>query len=102
MVCCAELDTITNHSSRARWALEVGHARLDQIPAELRGEDVTEQRAAWVEGRAPPPPADESALIDSLPDDDIVEGLVQKMQQAKEADLSNLLPPDDGGTGDDS
>ncbi len=104
-LCGAELNAITNHSPRARWVLDVGHARLDQIPVELRGEDAAEQRAAWIEGQAPPPPADESALIDSLLDDDIVEEveeLVQKMQQAKEADLSELLPPDHGGTGDDA
>ena len=101
-LCGSELDVITNHSSRARWALDVGHARLDQLPAELRGEDAAEQRAAWIEGQAPPPPADESALIDSLPDADAVEELVQKRQQGKEADLSDLLPPDDGGIGDDS
>ena len=103
-LCGAELDTITNHSSRARWALEVGHARLDQIPAELRGEDVAEQRAAWIEGQAPPPPADEWAWIDSL-DVDINKELVQKMRQAKqtrEADLSDLLPPEHDETGDDS
>ena len=101
-LCGAELDTITNRSSQARWVLEVGHARLDQVPVELRGEDASEQRAAWLESKAPPPPADESALIDWLPDPDDFEELLEKMRQAKEADLSELLPPDHGGTGDDS
>ena len=103
-LCGAELDTITNRSSQARWVLEVGHARLDQVPAELRGEDAAEQRAAWLESKAPPPPADEFAWIDSLSDADVVEELVKmkKMQQSREADLSELLPPDHGGTGDDS
>ena len=103
-LCGAELDTITNRSSQARWVLEVGHARLDQIPVELRGEDATEQRAAWLESKAPPQPADEFAWIDSLSNADVVEELVkiEKMKQSKEADLSELLPPDHGGTGDDS
>ena len=103
-ICCAELDTITNRSSQARWVLEVGHARLDQIPADLRGEDAAEQRAAWLESKAPPPPADESAWIDWLSDADVAEDLVkmEKMRQSREADLSELLPPDHGGTGDDS
>ena len=101
-LCGAELDTITNRSSQARWVLEVGHARLDQIPTELRGEDAAEQRAAWLESKAPPPPADKAALIDSLPDADEVVELVEKMQQAREAGLSDLLPSDHGGAGDDS
>ena len=86
-LCGAELDTITNRSSQARWVLEVGHARLDQVPAELRGEDAAEQRAAWLESKAPPPPADEFAWIDSLSDADVVEELVKmkKMQQSREA-----------------
>ena len=99
-ICGAELDTITNHSPPARWALEVGHARLDQIPSDLRGEDASEQRAAWLESQAPPPPADESAWIDSLSDD--VAELEKERQQAKEAVLSDFLPPDHGGTGDDA
>lgn len=101
-LCGTELGTITNRSSQARWALEVDHARLDQVPVERRGEDAAEQRAAWLESKAPPPPANEPALIDSLPDADDVEELVKKVLQAKEADLSELLPPDHGGTGDDS
>ena len=101
-LCGAELDTLTNRSSQARWVLEVGHARPEQIPPELRGEDAAEQRAAWLESKTPPPPADKAALIDSLPDVDEVVELVEKMQQAREADLSDLLPPDHGGTGDDS
>lgn len=101
-ICCAELDTITNHSSQAQWVLKVGHARLEQIPADLRGEDAAEQRAAWLERKAPPPPADESAWIDLL--SDIPEELekMEKMRQSREADLYELLPPDHGGTGDDS
>ena len=99
-ICCTELDTITNHSSQARWVLEVGHARLDRIPSDLRGEDAAEQRAAWIEGQAPPPPADDSTWLDSLSDD--VAELEKMRQQAKDADLSDLLPPDHGGTGDDA
>ena len=119
-ICGSELDTITNHSSQARWVLEVGHARLDQIPSDLRGEDAAEQRAAWLESQAPPspdfsgwrtalledeaapPPSDVSAWLDSQPDDDAVLERVAMMEQAKEADLSDLLPPPGGETGDDS
>ena len=101
-LCGAELNAITNHSPRARWVLEVGHARLDQIPAELRGEGAAEQRAEWIESQAPPPLADESALSAWLLDPDAVEESVQKMRQARQADLSDLLPPDHGETGDDA
>ena len=104
-LCGAELNSITNHSPQARRVLEVGHARLDQVPAELRGEDAAEQRAAWLEDQAPPPLTDESASLDSLSDPDFLEGLLpemRKMQQAREADLSVLIPPVDGGTGDDT
>ena len=119
-LCGAELDTITNHSARARWVLEVGHARLDRIPAELRGEDAAEQRAAWLESKAPPspdfstwraalledeaapPPADVSAWLGSQPDEDTVLERVEEMEQAKDADLSELIPPLGGETGDDS
>ena len=101
-VCSAELDRIANHSDEARRVLEVGHARLDEIPADLRGDDAGEQRAAWLESKAPPKPADPSALIDSLPDHDEVVEIVEKIQRAKEADLSELLPPPGDGTGEDS
>ena len=97
-VCSAELDRIAHHSEKARRVLEVGHARLDEIPPDLRGEDKGEQRAAWLESKAPPPPADISAWLDSLPELDDVE----TMLQAKGADLSDLFPPVGGGTGDDS
>ena len=98
-LCGAELDAITNRSSQARWVLEVGHARLDQIPADLRGEDSTEERAEWIERHAPPPD-DGLAWIESLSDD--VDELEKMRQQAKDADLSDLLRLDHGGTGDDA
>ena len=101
-VCGAELDRIAHHSGEARWVLEVGHARLDEIPADMRGEDAGEQRAAWLESKAPPKRADPSGLIDSLPDHDEVVEIVEKIQRAKEADLSELLPPPGDGTGEDS
>ena len=101
-VCGAELDTIANHSVEARWVLEVGHARIDEIPAELRGEDANEQRAAWLESKLPPKPADSSALIDVLADDDHIVEIVEKIQRAREADLSDLLPPPGDETGEHS
>ena len=101
-LCGAELNAITNHSPQARRVLEVGHARLDQIPADLRGEEAAKERAAWLEGQAPPPLADESALSEWLSDPDAIELAVQKIKQDRQADLSDLLPPDGGGTGDDA
>ena len=103
-ICCAELDAITNRSSQARWVLEVGHARLDQIPSDLRGEDAAGERAAWLESQAPPPLADESDWLSDAGVADVAEEFVKrtKMRQSREADLSELLPPDHGGTGDDS
>lgn len=101
-VCGAELDKIANHSVEARRVLEVGHARLDEIPSDLRGDDAGEQRAAWLESKAPPKPVDASDLIDSFPDDDQIVEIVEKIRHAREADLSELLPPPGDGTGEDS
>ena len=78
--------------------LEVGHARLDEIPSELQGADASEERARWLEDRALTPPVNVSEWLDLLPDHDVV---VERLQ-AQEADLSELLPPVDDGTGDDS
>ena len=97
-VCGAELDGIAHHSETARWVLEAGHVRLDEIPAELQGDTVGEERARWLEGKAPPPPKSVSEFVDSLLDDDVM----AERLRAREADLSELLPPVDDGTGDDS
>ena len=56
-VCGVELDRIAHHSEKSRWVLEVGHARLDEIPSELQSADAGEERARWLEDRAPTPPA---------------------------------------------
>lgn len=50
--CCAgELERIANGSGRAQLALELGLARIGEIPAELMDESATEQRVAWLESK---------------------------------------------------
>ena len=97
-VCGVELDRISHYSEKARWVLEVGHARFDEIPPELQGADAGAERARWLESKAPPPPAGVLKWLDSLPDDDVV----AERLQAQEADLSELLPPVDDATGEDT
>ena len=100
-VCGVELDEIAHHSETARRVLEAGLARIDEIPAELQGADAGEERARWLESKAPPPLADASLpddVLAALPDADDVE----RMLQARKADLSDLLPPADDATGDGS
>ena len=52
-ICREELDNLANGSTDAKRALETGFARLSDIPVELTGEDVGEERAAWLEERLP-------------------------------------------------
>ena len=52
-LCDDELDDTTNGSLDAKRALETGFARLSDIPGELEGEDASEERARWLEGRLP-------------------------------------------------
>ena len=52
-ICSEELDRIANGSPHARRALEIGYARLSEIPEELMAEDAGEKRAEWLEGRLP-------------------------------------------------
>ena len=52
-ICRDELDGMANGSAKAKWALEIGYVRLSEIPEELLGENVGEERAKWLEGRLP-------------------------------------------------
>ena len=52
-LCDDELDHTTNGSPDARRALEIGCARLSEIPEYLKGEEAGEERASWLEGRLP-------------------------------------------------
>ena len=53
-ICPDELDGIANGSANAKLALEIGYARLSEIPEELQGEDAGGERAKWLEDRLPP------------------------------------------------
>lgn len=48
-----EIDRMANSSPDARRTLELGFARLSDIPDELMGEDSGEKRAAWLEEKLP-------------------------------------------------
>ena len=50
-VCLDELDRIANGSTDAKRALEIGPARLSEIPEELMAEEAGEERAKWLEDR---------------------------------------------------
>ena len=50
-ICEAYLDRLTNGSHLARWALEYGDVRLDEIPEELRSDAAKGERARWLESR---------------------------------------------------
>ena len=50
-ICEAYLDRLTGGSHLARWALEYGDARLDDIPEELRSDEAKGERAKWLESR---------------------------------------------------
>ena len=50
-ICEAYLDRLTNGSPLARWALEYGDARLDDVPEELRSDAAKGERAKWLESR---------------------------------------------------
>lgn len=54
-ICRDELDRITNGSdfapALAQMALEIGAARLSEIPEELMAEDASEKRAQWLEDK---------------------------------------------------
>ena len=51
LICGAYLDRLTNGSHFARWALEYGDVRLDDIPEELLCDEAKEERAKWLESR---------------------------------------------------
>ena len=50
-ICEAYLDRLTNGSPLARWALEYGDARLDDVPEALRSDEAAGGRAKWLESR---------------------------------------------------
>ena len=50
-ICEAYLDRLTGGSHLARWALEYGDVRLDDIPEELRSDEARGERAKWLESR---------------------------------------------------
>ena len=53
-ICRDEIDHIANSSHYAKMALEIGYARLSEIPEELMAEDAnSEERAKWLEDRVP-------------------------------------------------
>ena len=53
-ICRDELDRIANGSHYAKMALEIGYARLSEIPEELMAEDASsEERAKWLDDRLP-------------------------------------------------
>ena len=52
-ICRDEIDRIANGSPDAKKALEIGFARLSEIPDELMAEDASEKRAKWLEEKLP-------------------------------------------------
>ena len=50
-VCEEYLERVTSGSHLARWALEYGDVRLDDIPEELRPDGARDERARWLESR---------------------------------------------------
>ena len=50
-ICSEELDHIANGSPIARICLEIGCARLSEIPEQLMAEDAGEERAKWLEDK---------------------------------------------------
>jgi len=50
-VCEKYLEHVTGGSILARWALEYGDVRLDDIPEELRSDGAKDKRARWLESR---------------------------------------------------
>ena len=52
-ICSEELDHIANSSQDAKKALEIGFARLSEIPDELMAEDASEKRAKWLTEKLP-------------------------------------------------
>lgn len=52
-ICRDELDCIANGSPDAKKALEIGFARLSEIPDELMAEDASEERAMWLKEKLP-------------------------------------------------
>ena len=50
-ICEEYLDRLTGGSHLARWALEYGDVRLDDIPEELRSDEAKGERAKWLEDR---------------------------------------------------
>ena len=50
-ICEEYLDRLTGGSYLARWALEYGDARLDDIPEELRSDEAMGERVKWLESR---------------------------------------------------
>ena len=50
-ICEAYLERLTGGSHLARWALEYGDVRLDDIPEELRSDEAKGERAKWLESR---------------------------------------------------
>ena len=50
-ICEAYLDRVTSGSYLARWALQYGDVRLDDIPEALRSDDAKGERAKWLEDR---------------------------------------------------
>ena len=52
-ICRDELDHIANGSPDAKKALEIGFARLSEIPDELMAEDASEKRAKWLKEKLP-------------------------------------------------
>lgn len=50
-ICESYLKRLTNGSNFARWALEYGDVRLDDIPEELRCDEEKRERAKWLESR---------------------------------------------------
>lgn len=72
-LCVGDLDRITTGSDRARYALRHGHARLANIPKELRGEEAAAARVGWLEGRVPDEEWEELTSL-FVPLDDVCEG----------------------------
>ena len=52
-ICSDELNHIANNSQVARRALEIGYARLSEIPEELMAEDADEEREKWLKDELP-------------------------------------------------
>ena len=78
------IDRLTDSDVDAEYALLRGHARLKNIPDELRGEDRTEERVAW--------------MIAQIPEEELAERRAEReslMELLNFGDLATKTPTDE-------